>query len=256
MIRAIIADDESIIREGLLHLTEQSGLDISVVALAEDGAQAVALARQFSPELVLMDINMPGLNGLSAIERIREIVPDAKIIIISGYDTFSYAQRALALGVFQYLLKPVDYRNFHQVLRAAVDAYQARMLERVRLKEDALRPGQELPGAILDYIRLHLSDEQLSLGSAADYFHISQSYLTRIVKQKTGMPFTDYLNGLRIALARTLLTDPARDMNILEISRRVGYASQHYFSRAFKNHTGLSPSQYRKKNGAAGKPVR
>ncbi|MEF9973498.1 MAG: helix-turn-helix domain-containing protein, partial [Clostridia bacterium] len=75
-------------------------------------------------------------------------------------------------------------------------------------------------------------------------FHISQSYLTRITKQKVGLTFTDYLGALRVDLAKTLLADD-RDMTIAEVADRVGYSSQHYFSRAFKNYTGLTPGKFR-----------
>lgn len=82
----------------------------------------------------------------------------------------------------------------------------------------------------------------------ADHLHISQSYITKIVKQKTGANFTDYLNNLRINMAIKILLDKDGNRTINEIAEMVGYNSQHYFSRAFKNYTGLSPLQYKIKN--------
>lgn len=244
MYRILIADDEEIIRNGLKSLVEQSELDIRVAALAADGRQALEMAQAYAPEIILMDINMPEMNGLEAVERIHAFHEDAKIIVISGYDSFEYAQRALHLGVFDYLLKPINFRTFHTVLQRAMDAYGRRMAERAQLPVQPA-PTQALTLNVIDYIRANLGDPGLSLGAAADIFHISQSYMTRLVKQRTGVPFNDFLRQQRIELAKRLLIESGEEKSILEISELTGHASQHYFSRSFRNMTGMSPSQYR-----------
>lgn len=106
MYKALIADDEEIIRSGLSRLLARDP-DFEVAALAEDGEQALELAAERLPDLLLVDINMPFLNGLEFIERLEGVLRGAVIIVITGYDDFSYAQQALRLGVFDYLLKPV-----------------------------------------------------------------------------------------------------------------------------------------------------
>ena len=106
MYKALIADDEEIIRSGLSRLLARDP-DLEVAALAEDGEQALELAAERLPDLLLVDINMPFLNGLEFIERLEGVLRGAVIIVITGYDDFSYAQQALRLGVFDYLLKPV-----------------------------------------------------------------------------------------------------------------------------------------------------
>ncbi|MEG1800837.1 MAG: response regulator [Oscillospiraceae bacterium] len=250
MLRVLIADDEDIIRQGLEGLVEASGLDLSVVALAKDGKQALELARKFSPEIVLMDINMPFLNGLSAIEKIRELNFEAKIIIISGYSEFEYAQKAMSMGVYAYLLKPIDYRNFTEVLKGAAQAYLKRMSEIALLKMDSTEKetSQEVSTAAFEYIKDNFAESEISLAAVAEKFYISQSYLSKIVRQKTGDNFTNYINNLRIALATELLLTEDKGYSINEISELCGYSSQHYFSRAFKNSTGLSPVNYKAAN--------
>ncbi|GAA0729386.1 response regulator [Clostridium malenominatum] len=250
MLRVIIADDEETIRNGLKTLIESYKLDLSVIATAEDGEEAMALIEKYHPEIILMDINMPFVNGLKVIEKIREVDKNSKIIIISGYNHFEYAQKALELGVFSYLLKPINFRNFKDVLSKAIDAYYERMWEIRKLKEDndERDDSKDVGQLVLTYMKENFSYNHLSLNFIAEQFHISQSYLARIIKQKTGTSFTDYLNKLRINMAIKLLTDKDMDYTINDISNMVGYSSQHYFSRAFKNYMGVSPNKYRNVN--------
>lgn len=247
MFRVVIADDEITIRNGLKKLIESYDLDLHVVATAEDGNEAIEAIDKFRPEIILMDINMPFVNGLDVIERAREIDKDSKIIIISGYGQFEYAQKALELGVFSYSLKPIDYRSFKNIVIKAIEAYSDRIWETSILKDMTANRGgsEEVGNSTIDYIKENFSDNYLCLGLVAEKHHVSESYLTRIIKQKTGLCFTDYLNKLRISMAIKLLTDKNKVYTINEISCMVGYNSQHYFSRAFKNYTGLSPNQYR-----------
>lgn len=250
MFRIVIADDEEIIRNGLKNLIESYDLDLSVVGTAQDGEEALQLIHMYQPEIILMDINMPFMNGLEVIEKTKEIDPNAKIIIISGYDQFKYAQKALELGVFSYLLKPIQYRDFKNIIIKAMDSYCERMWEINKLKEiDTDNINHKCIGTqALNYIKENFTQNDLTLNLIAEQLHISQSYLTRIIKQKTGVNFTDYLNKLRINMAINLLLDKDNDYTINDISNMVGYSSQHYFSRAFKNYMGLSPNQYRNKN--------
>ncbi|MEW8972739.1 MAG: response regulator [Tissierellaceae bacterium] len=247
MLRAIIADDEEVIRKGLKKLIESYDLDLSVIATARDGEEALALIGEYLPEIILMDINMPFINGLDVIEKTKKIDPNAKIIVISGYDQFQYAQRALELGVFNYLLKPIDYRNFKDILQKAIDSYKKRLWEINRLKdEDGDYPScRDIGNQAILYIKENFTDNDLSLKNIAEKLHISQPYLTKIIKEKVGTNFTDYLNKLRIEMSIKLLLDKKHYRTINEISDMVGYSTQHYFSRAFKNYMGVSPNQYR-----------
>lgn len=118
MHRILIADDEERIRRGLCKLVEKDP-EVKVVAQAEDGEMALELAQQTNPHILFVDINMPFLNGLDFIEQIKEKIPEAIIIIITGYDDFAYVQKALQLGVFDYLLKPVMEKNLFETLDKA-----------------------------------------------------------------------------------------------------------------------------------------
>ncbi|MDQ0871656.1 two-component system response regulator YesN [Paenibacillus sp. V4I3] len=114
--RVLIADDESIIREGILGSLNWQQLGLEVVAEAEDGEEALELARKHNVHILLVDLNMPIMNGMSLIKHIREELPDCKIIIITGHDEFTYAQAAIRLNVDDYILKPVNPAQLADVL--------------------------------------------------------------------------------------------------------------------------------------------
>ncbi|MEF9894534.1 MAG: response regulator, partial [Clostridia bacterium] len=106
MWRILIADDEPKIRRGLHAQIERMALDLQVVGEAEDGEQALKCARELAPDIVLVDINMPFLNGLDFIERLKGVCPDARTIVVTGFEDFEYVRRSMQLNVQSYLLKP------------------------------------------------------------------------------------------------------------------------------------------------------
>lgn len=115
--KIVIVDDEYIIAEGIKTMIDRSGLDFQVVASAYDGIAGLKLLKQFRPEVVITDIRMPGMDGLSLIEMAEEFLPETKFVVISGYTEFTYAQRALELGVKAYLDKPVTIEKVTKILR-------------------------------------------------------------------------------------------------------------------------------------------
>lgn len=104
--RVLIADDETFVRNLLKKNLQASALPIEVVAAAEDGQEALEMALEFRPDIVITDIEMPFMNGLELIRALQEREIKTKNIIISGYDEFDYARSAISLGVTDYLLKP------------------------------------------------------------------------------------------------------------------------------------------------------
>ncbi len=108
MFRLLIADDEDLVRRGLSALIQREAPEITIVGTAADGVEALTLAEHTRPDIICTDIRMPGLSGLDLIERLKAAQPGVRTIILSGYDDFSYARRAIGLGVSEYLLKPVD----------------------------------------------------------------------------------------------------------------------------------------------------
>lgn len=106
MYRLLIADDEALEREGLEFIVQKYLPGQFEIIQAENGREAIEKAEEYKPDLVLMDIKMPGIQGLDALKSIREINPKAKMVLITAYDYFSYAKEAVSLGVKDYILKP------------------------------------------------------------------------------------------------------------------------------------------------------
>lgn len=106
-ITLLIADDEAAIRNGLSAVVPWEQFGIAVVGTAEDGREAYDMIRQFHPDIVITDIRMPGMDGLSLMEKIKGEKHSTDFIILSGYDDFKYAQKAIRLGAKNYFLKPI-----------------------------------------------------------------------------------------------------------------------------------------------------
>jgi len=142
MYRLLIADDEELVRRGLGALLAREAPAAVVVGSACDGVDALELAQRTAPDIVITDIKMPGLSGLDLIERLHDALPDAHYIILSGYDEFAYARRAIALGVEEYLLKPVDPDELLALLARVQERIDAERRER-QVRSTALRIAAE-----------------------------------------------------------------------------------------------------------------
>ena len=110
MYSLMIVDDEKWIRRGLVEAIDWSSLGIVAVREAENGEQALLLARNAPPDVVITDIRMSGIGGLMLCDELGARYPDTRMILISGHRDFSFAQQAIRLGVSDYLLKPIDER--------------------------------------------------------------------------------------------------------------------------------------------------
>ena len=121
MYKLLIADDESIIRKGIKNLIDFESLEIDQVFEAENGKEAVDLALKNKIDIVIMDINMPIVDGLSASKKIKEKNPDSYLLILTGYNYFDYAQAAIRAKVDDYILKPVSKKDVEYMLKTAVN---------------------------------------------------------------------------------------------------------------------------------------
>lgn len=140
MIKVILADDEILEREVYKVLINRNFPELEVVAEAETGRQAIELFEKFKPELVLMDVKMPGINGIEAIETIRKNSSSTKFVIISAYNYFDYAKEALKHDVEDYLLKPFAKDEFVKVISRVL----VKINNEVRLNKEELEIKERL----------------------------------------------------------------------------------------------------------------
>jgi len=113
----VVADDEYIVVEGIKAILERQKLQCEVVGYAYNGIDALDVVQEQKPDIVITDIRMPGLDGLSLIESCKEFLPEASYVVISGYTEFEYARRAITLGVVNYIDKPVTIQKIEEVLQ-------------------------------------------------------------------------------------------------------------------------------------------
>lgn len=119
MHKLLIVDDEWMIREGLEKTVPWNEWDIEVAGTAKNGCEALEKLQELTVDILLTDIRMPKMTGLELIEVCKQQYPSMKIVLLSGHDEFSYAQKALRLGVSDYLLKPTDFHELKRVMLTA-----------------------------------------------------------------------------------------------------------------------------------------
>jgi two-component system response regulator YesN len=261
--RAVLADDERWIVELLRTLIPWRRLGVAIAGEAQSGPSALELCRSTECHLLVTDVRMPGMDGLELIEAVRVELPRLQCIVVSGYDDFAYARRALRLGVLDYLLKPLDAAELERSVRrslARLEVMRAEQDERQelyrRLKklealaaDDAAGPGEL---AVTDwriqravgYLEENLSRSP-SLREVAEACHLSPSYFSEKFKETLGIGFGRYLAGVRKRRAAVLLAN--QELKCREIAEMLGFSNQNYFSRFFRREFGCSPEEYRRR---------
>lgn len=169
MYRLLIADDEALEREGLEWIIQRMMPDTFQVIHAENGRVAIERAEEHRPHIVMMDVNMPGIQGLAAIREIKDRLPDTKFVLVTAYDYFAYAKEALTLGVKEYLVKPAKREQVVKTLKQLIQELDREKRKRsdeleLRHKLSQLLPLAENELAMMFMVD-HITDtdiEQLS----------------------------------------------------------------------------------------------
>ena len=269
MIRLLMADDEKLEREALAELVQRRFEREVVLEVAENGRKAADTAVLWGADLILMDIEMPGMSGLDAARAVLAQRPSCRVIFVTAYSLFQYAHEAVHLGACDYLLKPVDPDELEASVRRAMRQIeterkleelaaarpQSEQTETEEEAEDAPEESENSQTAlVMAHVRRYLEDNymfDLSLDSVGEILHISPAYLSAQFKKYQKMNFLDCLTELRINAAKELLADPFRSS--AEVASMVGYEDASYFARAFKKRTGMTPTQYRRQAGRKAK---
>ncbi|MGN0990142.1 MAG: helix-turn-helix domain-containing protein [Candidatus Ventricola sp.] len=237
-LRVLLVDDEIMIREGFKRLFDWAAHGCEVVGEAADGMEALARIDALNPDIVIMDINIPIMNGLKVIGLSRIKHPDTAFIIVSGYDDFSYCREALRLQITDYILKPVNYEEFG----TCIDNLKISMFH--RKTEQKAEPQEERTiVSVTRYMQEHLAEE-ISLSVLAEEFHLSPQYISQLFKSEIGVGFLSYLTSIRMEKAKKLLLSTA--LSIAEVSEQSGYGDYRVFTKTFKKSEGVTPSQYRR----------
>ena len=246
MYKLLIVEDEALERRALRIIINKNFNDIDIIGDAKTGLDAVELARKFKPDIILMDIEMPEASGLEAQEAIIEFLPNVTTIILSAYDNFQFAQTAIRLKVFDYILKPAKPSDLSDVLGKAIDH-----INKLSMQSNIASSGKDeftgnefsqIINAALKYINNNYN-QNINLESVASYIHLNPQYFSRYFKNSTGMNFVDYLSLVRVREAKKMLL--TTDFSIAEVSLKMGYIDPSYFSKVFMKYEGVTPNKFR-----------
>ena len=239
-LRVLLVDDEIMIREGFKRLFDWAAHDCEVVGEAGDGMEALTKIDALRPDIVIMDINIPIMNGLKVIQLSRIKHPNTAFVIVSGYDDFSYCREALRLQITDYILKPVNYEEFG----SCIDNLKISLFERrVSSAAEPEKQEERTITGLTRYLQEHLAEE-VSLSVLAEQFHLNPQYISQLFKSEIGVNFLAYLTSIRMEKAKQLLlTTP---LSIAEVAEQSGYGDYRVFTKVFKKSEGVTPSQYRR----------
>lgn len=130
MYKVFIADDEPFIIEGLHYIVDWQEFGLEIVGSAPDGAAALEALKRQRADMLITDISMPRMNGLELIREAREMMPELKVIVLSGFNEFDYLKEGMKLGIENYLLKPINVQELKETLQVAADKLRAPKVQR------------------------------------------------------------------------------------------------------------------------------
>ncbi|OPJ60414.1 response regulator transcription factor [Clostridium oryzae] len=258
----LIVDDQKFERDGVTALIKKFNYDLNI-SQAENGEKGLECIKNNAVNILFTDIKMPFMDGLELSKKAIEMRPDIKIIIFSGYSEFDYAKKAIALGVIDYILKPINIQEFKYVIEKVInkvlfDEKKVKNNESVNSTLDRANAcncdnninidnlnNREIQNVIA-YIHDNYS-EDICLDSLAEKVYLTPSYLSYVFKKEVGISLIKYITSYRMQKAKELLEKS--NMKIVEICKSVGYSNVSYFCQNFKNNYGISPEKYRRKEG-------
>ena len=281
MIKLLVVEDEEIIRHSIVQIPKWSEMGVSEIRAAANSSEALKIVESFTPDLIISDIQMPGINGIELCRRLRERFRDIEILFLTGFDEKSYLKGAIDIGAVGYLEKPmslIELRKTMAKVRTRLnindEVPDSECLERKHVT-GSLRPYCTSSFSLRDahssvssasyvesvpptdsytsvvresdqYIQDHFFDPSLSLMVIARHVNLTPQYLSNKYKEETGRTIGEYMTFVRIEQAKRLLENLS--LSITDITGMIGYKDANYFSRLFKKRTGRTPSEYREQH--------
>lgn len=247
MYKVLLADDEDLEREALRLFITESKLPIGTILEAATGNETIEISLSEKPDIIVLDINMPGQTGLNALKKIREQKNKSKVIISTAFDRFDYAIQAIQLGVIDFLVKPVSQNVFIESIKKTIESLEEeKKYSRPEIPDSD--PINNEPAAIqkaCEYIQKNYA-KKIGLCDIANYCGYSKFHLSRIFKTYKNMTIIDYLIAERLLISKKLLV--TTNNSIKHISSEVGFSDPNYFTWTFKKIEGISPIQFRENN--------
>lgn len=237
MYQVIIVDDDKWAIEDIKHSFSFSEWDFEIAGEFLDSKIALERILVNPPDLVLSDIRMEPYSGLELARMCAGHELQSLFVIISGYDSFPYAQEAFRYNVFDYLLKPITDRQVKELME--------RVCAKLKTRPDLY--GVANKGDLIVAARRYIDEhylESLSLENVAAAVYTNKNYLSDLFSRRMEMTLTDYRNHLRLEHAKRLLMSKEEVGSINDIALDSGFTSNSQFSKLFKRETGMTPQQW------------
>ena len=251
MTKVLIVDDEKYVRMGIKSDTDWALIGCEVVGEASNGLEALEVAENTRPDLVVSDIRMPKMDGIELAEKLIEKYPNVKVIFLTAYNEFEYARQAVRIGVSDYLLKPFSDGELEGSIQRLLHLHPNAPASSTELEEQLIplkkkeEVGNRYVSAAIEYIEDHYPDSDFSLGALAESMSVSEGHISRLFKAETDISINNYLTKYRIKMAMDYLKDV--QVKVYEVAEKVGYQDIAYFSNTFKKLVGKTPSDYQTK---------
>ncbi len=218
--------------------------DYDVISAASAEEALALLKKPNELRLVILDVHLPGMDGLAALEKIKKLAPGTPVIITTGYSTKDIAIHALTARADNYVEKPFDIKT----MRAAIE----------KELHGGCAPGDLDMAGKIEHVRGFIEGncfKKITLRDAAEVVFLTPKYLSRVFREKIGMGFSEYKLKFKMEQAKKLLQAPGS--TVKQVSARLGYANAESFIRQFEKIVRLTPSCYRSsKKSRAGKTKR
>jgi two-component system, response regulator YesN len=244
MKKMLIVDDDWLISNSLMSMDEWNERNIDVIGTAENGNEALYWMENEKLDIILTDIRMPHMDGIELTKHIYEHSPRIDVIIMSGYEEFSYAHNALKYNAKGYILKPIDTKELFGVIDKIQKELETAHEVSSSMDDDKSATYHErLVLSAKSYINANYMNP-ITLKDVSKRVHLTEHYFGQIFKSTTSESFIHFLTRVRIEKAGQLLKNPC--LKYYEISQQVGYTDPKYFTKMFQKIYGLTPKEYRK----------
>ena len=240
-----IIEDEFFFRQSLIKTINEAQNVFYVCGEAQNGQEGLVLIHSMQPDIALVDINLPLLNGIEMIRILRDEGAATRFVILSGYNEHQFIRSAFHLNVKDYLLKPVSNEDLFACLGMIRNQIQPKESKSIPFKGDTDIRKEESVQQIVDnvdvYIAQHYCEPDLCLQKIAASQFISVQYLCSIYKKKRGCTVGSTISETRLTAAYRLIRSGVGSVSY--VAERCGFDDALYFSKCFKKRFGYAPSQ-------------
>lgn len=260
--KVLMVDDEELTREGLRMSIPWESLGISQIFMAEDGEEGLRMALELKPDIILADVRMPRMDGITMAFEIRKTLRQCRFIFISGYCDKEYLKSAIQLSAVNYIEKPIEPSEVVDALKKSIlqleeekrrqameEEYRAHfsgVLEEI--PEEDLVPvswqsSMHMADKIEHYIQDNFQDINLSLTQLADHFDLTKQYMCWLFKKEKNETINQCIIRTRLKWAKEYMRrNPF--VKIKNVAAKAGFADRSYFIKIYKKYEQMTPADY------------